>query len=85
MPGSFLLMVRNDVMSFAMEAEDENDGLSYVRSGKKNKKSAKNGRQTFSMKDKVADIFQVQMFTRDKYKKSGLAQKIVRSTHFENL
>lgn len=67
------------------EAEDENDGLSYVRSGKKNKKSAKNGRQTFSMKDKVADIFQVQMFTRDKYKKSGLAQKIVRSTHFENL
>ena len=26
------------------EAEDENDGLSYVRSGKKNKKGAKNGR-----------------------------------------
>eukprot|EP00434_Breviolum_minutum_P013844 symbB.v1.2.012207.t1/scaffold834.1/size159133/5 len=66
--------------------EEENDGLSYVRSGKQNKrKSVKGGRPGFSMKDKVQDIFQVQIFTRDKYKKTGLAQKIVRSTHFENL
>jgi hypothetical protein len=32
------------VLNANQEAEDENDGLSYVRSGKKNKKSAKNGR-----------------------------------------
>eukprot|EP00913_Durusdinium_trenchii_P001705 g1577.t1 len=68
------------------EAVEETEGFSYVRSAKNKRKSVKGGgRQTFSMKDKVQDIFAAQMSTRDKYKKSGVAQKIVRSTHFENL
>ena len=67
------------------QEEDEDIAVGYIRSGKKKKKNKKdNKRRSLMMKDRVQDLFDRPVNVKDKYKTTGLTQKIVRSPMFEN-
>ena len=66
------------------DPEDDDDlTVGYIRSGKKKKKKD-NKRRSLMMKDRVQDLFDKPLNVKDKYKTSGLTQRIVRSPMFEN-
>ncbi|CAE7593737.1 CACNA1E [Symbiodinium sp. CCMP2456] len=65
------------------DQEDEDIAIGYIRSGKKKKKKD-NKRRSLMMKDRVQELFDKPINVKDKYKTTGITQKIVRSPWFEN-
>ena len=65
------------------DQEDEDIAIGYIRSGKKKKKKD-NKRRSLMMKDRVQELFDKPINVKDKYKTTGITQRIVRSPWFEN-
>ena len=85
LPG--MMDIKPDVVEDKVTTNDQDDdeeiAVGYIRSGKKKKKKD-NKRRSLMMKDRVQDLFDKPLNVKDKYKTTGLTQKIVRSAMFEN-